>query len=341
MSAKHVVGTIVGVMLLGHVVTADQDPRGVTQAGPGGRAAATPQGELAQMSGQPLFVNDLPVGIVTVRVVRGGMDAAVAQQRVELQGPGKMLVGHTDAQGRAQFGPLPVGLTTQAFTTLDGRQLMSAAFRIPAEGGTRLLLAPAAPDASSAAPALPLLSTAPDVPLGASPLAPMAGLPLQVPDLAPGVVSVRVVRRGFENPVVGHDVELVVGSGRPLRASTDAEGRALFPAQAIGAVVHANTIVDGETLESQAFPLPDRGGVRMVLVAGAGASIPAGGPAPEPPVGGGITPYASGVDPAEPPPTAADAPFVGLRWWFAAGLVTMACGVLALGRRRVAARSRA
>lgn len=228
-------------------------------------------GSLSQMSGQPLFVNDLQPGTVTVRVVRGTMDAVVAQHRVELQGPGKMLVASTDEQGRAQFGPLPPGTLTQAFTTLDGQQLMSAAFPVPAEGGTRLLLAGAEhAAASSGASPLPLLSSTAEVPYGASPLAQMAGLPLQVGDLPPGTVSVRLLRGGFESPVVGHEVELhAAGRAQILRVKTDAAGRAVFPPQAVGAVVHARSVVDSEALESQAFPLPDRGGVRMILVAGA------------------------------------------------------------------------
>ena len=56
-----------------------------------------------QMSGRPLPVGDLPVGTVTVRVVRGSMTNVVANQAVELTGAARPLTATTNAQGRAEF----------------------------------------------------------------------------------------------------------------------------------------------------------------------------------------------------------------------------------------------
>lgn len=293
------------------------------------------------MSGQPLFVNDLPAGTVTVKVVRGTTDAVVPTHRVELQGPGKMLVATTDAQGRAQFGPLPAGTLTQAFTTLDGQQLMSAAFPIPSEGGTRLLLAsPTTPTGTPLSP-LPLLSTATEVPYGASPLAQMAGLPLQVGDLPPGTISVRLLRGGFENPIVGHEVELHgAGASQALRVSTDAEGRALFPPLEVGLVVYARSVVDGEVLESQAFPLPDRGGVRMVLVAGTVQApiAPSGPPVLEALSGNAVATSPVATNAGMPVVSSAAgsegvSSIPGLRVGLAVACFGAACAVIVLGRR--------
>jgi hypothetical protein len=100
----------------------------------------------------------------------------------------------------------------------------------------------------------------------------MSGLPLQVADLPPGTVTVRVIRGSFAENLANLQVGLIVGqSGQTLQAVTDQSGRAEFNALAVGELVQARTTVDGETLESQQFALPPDGGVRLVLVAGSGA----------------------------------------------------------------------
>lgn len=94
----------------------------------------------------------------------------------------------------------------------------------------------------------------------------MSGVPLPMADVPTGTVTVRVVRGEMSNPVVGHGVELVAGGGT-LRQKTNDVGRAEFPSLPIGTRVRAVTTVDGERLESQEFPVPTSGGVRLVLVA--------------------------------------------------------------------------
>jgi hypothetical protein len=95
----------------------------------------------------------------------------------------------------------------------------------------------------------------------------MSGVPLPSPDLPNGTVSVRVVRGGPGNNLQGETVELTVGGRRMPDAKTDANGRAQFPGIAVGAAVQARTVVSGETLESRPFKMPDRGGIRLMLVA--------------------------------------------------------------------------
>ena len=113
----------------------------------------------------------------------------------------------------------------------------------------------------------------------------MAGIPRPVDDLPNGSVSVRVIRGGFTNNVPNQTVELHVGSD-VLKTKTDAEGRAQFDKLAPGQTVKAVADVDGERLESQQFPAPAQGGIRLVLLAGAGnaAPVPAGPPAVTGPV---------------------------------------------------------
>jgi hypothetical protein len=94
----------------------------------------------------------------------------------------------------------------------------------------------------------------------------MSGVPLPSPDLPNGTVSIRVVRGGPGNNLAGETVELTA-AGRPARVKTDANGRAQFPGIVAGADVQARVIVSGETLESRPFRMPERGGMRLMLVA--------------------------------------------------------------------------
>lgn len=99
----------------------------------------------------------------------------------------------------------------------------------------------------------------------------MAGRPLPAPELEAGVVSVRVVRERLGNNIANQPVTLKTPD-RLLTATTDAQGRAQFTGVAPNTVVTAETVVDGETLTSQSFPVPAQSGVRVALVAGLAAA---------------------------------------------------------------------
>jgi hypothetical protein len=92
-----------------------------------------------------------------------------------------------------------------------------------------------------------------------------SGIPRPVDDLPAGTISIRVIRGDMSNPVVNHPVELRVGDDVRTQ-NTDSEGRAEFLVATTG-TVRASTTVDGERLESQQFPAPGAGAVRMLLVA--------------------------------------------------------------------------
>ncbi len=103
----------------------------------------------------------------------------------------------------------------------------------------------------------------------------MAGLPLQVGDLPPGTVVVRLIRGTFTSGVANHPIELHIGStGQVLRVNTDDGGRAQFSSLQVGTSVQARAVVDSEELWSETFALPGRGGVRVMLAAGVGADPP-------------------------------------------------------------------
>jgi hypothetical protein len=99
----------------------------------------------------------------------------------------------------------------------------------------------------------------------------IAGTPLPAPELPARTVTVRVVRERMGNNVAGQDVTLTVGTDKRT-VKTDAQGRAQFDGLSVGATVQATTVVDGETLTSQQFPVPATGGVRVALIAGIAAA---------------------------------------------------------------------
>jgi hypothetical protein len=99
----------------------------------------------------------------------------------------------------------------------------------------------------------------------------IAGTPLPAPELPDRTITVRVVRERMGNNVAGQEVILTVG-GDQRTLKTDEQGRAQFDGLTAGAAVQATTVVDGETLTSQQFAVPARGGVRVALIAGIAAA---------------------------------------------------------------------
>jgi hypothetical protein len=94
----------------------------------------------------------------------------------------------------------------------------------------------------------------------------MSGIPRPVNDLPARSVSVRLIRGDLSNNIANHPVELQV-NGKAQTAKTDEAGRAQFDGLPVGAALKAVAVVDGERLESQEFPAPAQGGVRLLLVA--------------------------------------------------------------------------
>src|SRR5262245_48540683 len=105
----------------------------------------------------------------------------------------------------------------------------------------------------------------------------MSGIPRPVNDLPDRTVSVRLIRGALSNNIINFPVELVVG--RKVRtANTDESGRAEFRDLPPGESLKAVAVVDGERLESEEFPAPTQGGIRLMLV----ATDKSKGPASEP-----------------------------------------------------------
>jgi hypothetical protein len=124
-----------------------------------------------------------------------------------------------------------------------------------------------------------------------------AGMPLNDGTLAPGMLTVRIVRGAFAANVADHAVQLEQ-SGRPAEsARTDAEGRAHFAHLPPGAQVRASADVDGHHLTSETFTMPAGTGVRLLLVVDGEADAIAGLPEGHPSVETGMTPLPIGESP--------------------------------------------
>jgi hypothetical protein len=114
-------------------------------------------------------------------------------------------------------------------------------------------------------------------------LSQMNGRSLPAPDAPAGSATVRVMRQTLGNNVVGQEVTLTDAGGATIgTGKTDDGGRATFDGLRPGAAYTAVAVVAGERLVSQPFTQPPSGGVRVVLIAGLGAT---GAPAAGAPAG--------------------------------------------------------
>jgi hypothetical protein len=102
-----------------------------------------------------------------------------------------------------------------------------------------------------------------------------AGMPLRDGALAPGMLTVRIVRGSFDNNVPDQSVAVEQGSS-VVTARTAADGRAQFAHLPIGGSVRISALVDGERLESEAFTMPSESGIRVLLIAGGGDATASG-----------------------------------------------------------------
>jgi len=114
----------------------------------------------------------------------------------------------------------------------------------------------------------------------------MSGIPRPVTDLPNGSISVRLIRGELSNNMTNFPVELHAGS-KVTTVKTDDGGRAQFDGLTPGTAVKAVATVDGEVLESQEFPVPAQGGVRLMLVATDTSKGPATTP-DAPPISGQV-----------------------------------------------------
>ena len=94
----------------------------------------------ALIHGRAIPAAELPIGTVTVRVVREAIGNNVAGQDVRLTVAGSPRNATTDDQGRAEFGNLTPGAEVRAEANVNGEPLVSETFMVPASGGLRVIL---------------------------------------------------------------------------------------------------------------------------------------------------------------------------------------------------------
>ena len=90
--------------------------------------------------GKALPAPELAVGTVTVPVVGEAIGNTVTGQDVRVTAGGTTRTARTDEQGRAEFTGLTAGAEARAETTVNGEQLVSDPFTVPAQGGLRVIL---------------------------------------------------------------------------------------------------------------------------------------------------------------------------------------------------------
>lgn len=149
----------------------------------------------------------------------------------------------------------------------------------------------------------------------------ISGKPLPDRGMPPGTVTVRVGRKTPANAAAGVDITAIIknagGDLRKRTAKTDASGRAVFEGIAPDQQFQAEVTVDGERLQTESFPMPGEGGVRLMLISGlgppgaegeaggaaAGAGAAAGGGAAEGTFTLGVATGSANPDPALPTKT--------------------------------------
>jgi hypothetical protein len=122
-----------------------------------GAAALHAQMDLSLVSGQPLPDPKVPIGTMTVRVIRGSLTNNVAGQPVGITVDGSPRTITTDANGRAEVSGLKTGAKVKAVAVVDGERVESADITIGSTGIRVMLVAglAAAPPPPAMAPAVP------------------------------------------------------------------------------------------------------------------------------------------------------------------------------------------
>jgi hypothetical protein len=93
-----------------------------------------------EIAGLALPAPELPDGTITVRLVREQLGNNVTNHEIKVTAGDASKSGKTDDSGRAQITGLPAGATGVAETTVDGEQISSKPFTVPAKGGIRVIL---------------------------------------------------------------------------------------------------------------------------------------------------------------------------------------------------------
>lgn len=218
----------------------------------------------------PLFVQDLPVGTISVRITRPSMNQPLVGTDVSgtwtsANGKPASATVKTGADGRAIFTEVPAGATFSAKAEVEGQTLTTARFTVPDEGGTRLLLIVG----DGAAGAMTDMTSRPGHGLAAvtEPLLMRVGKVEPRDGLPAGTVEIRVLGRDGK-PLTGARVDLLLAQhaagSPPKHASTDDSGTVRFSGLATKAPAAGHLVAlvehDGLRIGSQPFDLEAKRG---------------------------------------------------------------------------------
>jgi hypothetical protein len=224
-------------------------------------AQAAAQMDLRQVSGQPLPSPDVPVGTVTVRVIRGSVTNNVVGQAVDVMVDGSKRTLTTDQNGRVQVSGLRPGTQVKAVAVVNGERVESKEFAIGGTGIRVMLVAsdPNAPAAGAPGPAAPAGS----VQKGAVAFGPESRVVAEMAEDRLNVYYLMDVVNGATAPV---DI------GGPLTLELPAEARAasLLADSTKQATVNGTHVIvlgpfaPGATKVRVGFELPTSGGVAHI-----------------------------------------------------------------------------
>src|SRR5882672_8570366 len=93
-----------------------------------------------EIAGLALPAPELPDGTIVIRLVREQLGNNISNHDVKVTAGDTSKNGKTDDSGRAQITGLPAGATALADTNVDGEQVTSKPFTVPAKGGIRVIL---------------------------------------------------------------------------------------------------------------------------------------------------------------------------------------------------------
>ena len=213
------------------------------------------------MSGSVLPVTDIPVGTVSVRLIRGGFDKNIAGQAIEFLVDGQSRTAKTDESGRAQVSGLARGTRVRAVTTVDGERLESQEALVD-QSGLRIILVATDPDATARAAEDKTLAEAPAV-KGTVVLGPESRIVAQMANDELTLFYVFQILNSARTPVdIGGP--LIFDLPREARGATVLEGSSPMATANGARVTVLGPFAPGATNVDVAFGLPYTGGTVTV-----------------------------------------------------------------------------
>jgi hypothetical protein len=213
-----------------------------------------------EMSGNVLPVNDIPVGTVTVRVVRGAFKN-IPGQPVDFLIAGKKRTVVTDANGRAEVSGLARGTQLTAEATVDGEKLVSKP-AVVESSGLRIILVASDPEDASRAAEDKVLAAAPPV-KGIVVLGPESRIIAQMSNDRLHIYYVLDIINTARTPVdIGGP--LVFDLPREARGATVLEGSSPQAVAAGARLRITGPFAPGSTHVEAAYELPYSGAVAAV-----------------------------------------------------------------------------